>query len=131
MKALTIPTDSPPVATELEHSLEAFQDAVGGLFEAVAVGTGHTLICNEGGKLDGLPVNETATDVFSSHLLPGDDLRGTVLLLGGPDPEGNFVDIDPRLWALGELTPTIPVEALRRTLNRVLTDTDPIGDRDE
>lgn len=40
-----------------ENTLEAFQAAVGGYIEAVSVAQNLCIICNETGRIDGLPYN--------------------------------------------------------------------------
>ena len=44
-------------AAEIENSLRAEQRAVGGMIEAVSNGDGTLIVCNEEGKLIGLPAN--------------------------------------------------------------------------
>ena len=44
-------------AAEIENSLRAKQRAVGGMIEAVSNGDGTLIVCNEEGKLIGLPAN--------------------------------------------------------------------------
>ena len=59
----------PGVVEEHMNSLEAQQALVGGYIEAVAMGDGIYLTCNEEGKLNGLEPN---------FLLPGDVIVGNV-----------------------------------------------------
>lgn len=56
-----------------ENDLKAFQEAVGGYIETVTVATDLVIICNEEGRLKGLPHNTT---VF------GVDFVGTVIVAG-------------------------------------------------
>lgn len=58
-----------------DNSLESFQNAVGGYIECVSIGygLGVVLVCNEEGKLLGLPFNVR---------LGFDDLVGTVVVCG-------------------------------------------------
>ena len=56
-----------------ENELEAFQQAVGGFIETVTVTTDLVIICNEEGRLKGLPWNCT---VF------GADFVGPIVVAG-------------------------------------------------
>ena len=51
------PGQPPRVEPLFENTLEAFQKAVGGYIEAVTVAEDMVLICNEEGRLRGLPFN--------------------------------------------------------------------------
>ena len=66
---------------ELENSLGSMQCAVGGLIQAVYEpgGRGAALICNDEGKLLGLPWNRTLTD---DHGVPYDIVCGTFFVAG-------------------------------------------------
>ncbi len=61
--------------TEIDNTLEALQEAVGGYIEVVPVpnSPGVVYICNEEGKLRGYAPNV---------LIPGDVICGTVLVAG-------------------------------------------------
>ena len=71
-------------------SLKEMQDAVGGQIE-LAYDDGKTqIVCNEEGKIKGLPENEEATDLWNEKLGKGypnfinsDYLAGDVLVLTG------------------------------------------------
>lgn len=56
-----------------ENTLEAFQKAVGGYIETVTFATDACVICNEEGRIMGLPYNCT----FCSH-----DFVGPILIVG-------------------------------------------------
>ena len=66
---------------ELEDSLASMQRAVGGLIQAVYEPGGRdaALICNEEGKLLGLPLNQTATDMAAIY---NDVIVGNAILMG-------------------------------------------------
>ena len=78
------------IISDRELSLKEMQDIVGGYIE-VAYDDGKTqIICNEEGKMRGLPINETATEIWHDKLskfnsnpnyIPLDYLVGTVLIL--------------------------------------------------
>jgi hypothetical protein len=82
----------PSGAVTLVHGRPTYQDinrAVGGYIEMVPHDAPEaqtlTAYCNEYGKLDRLPVNMTATRFLRMR---GDILCGPVVLIGGPDDEG-------------------------------------------
>ena len=56
------PGEEPRVEPLFDNTLEAFQDAVGGYIEAVTLCTDLVLICNEEGRIRGLPYNTTICD---------------------------------------------------------------------
>ena len=70
-----------PYEVELENSLGAMQRRVGGTIEAVYEPGGRdaALICNDEGKLLGLPWNRTLTD---DHGVPYDIVCGTFFVAG-------------------------------------------------
>ena len=61
-----------------DNTLEAFQSAVGGYIETVTIATDLCLICNEEGRLRGLPYNTTVCGV---------SFVGPVLAVGIKDEE--------------------------------------------
>ncbi len=67
------PGKEPVVDPLFENSLEAFQRAVGGYIETCTLATDLVIICNEEGRLRGLPHNCTAFGV---------DFVGTILVAG-------------------------------------------------
>lgn len=67
---------------EIENTLEALQQEVGGYIETVSFAKNSCIICNEEGLLIGLPVN-----VFLGY-----PFRGTLLIVGVDGEE--FCDID-------------------------------------
>jgi hypothetical protein len=73
MRVLKKPVDGKPVVVEIGGSLESLQESVGGYIEAVGLFDKLTLICNEDGKLTGLPYN---------FMLPnGDHVVGDVIFV--------------------------------------------------
>ena len=73
MVVIKEPGKAPVVDPLFENRLEAFQKAVGGYIEAVTVAEDLVLICNEEGRLMGLPFNID---------LCGVDFVGTVIAAG-------------------------------------------------
>ena len=67
------PGEAPRVEPLFDNDLKAFQKAVGGYIETVTIATDLVIICNEEGRLKGLPHNTT---VF------GVDFVGTIIAAG-------------------------------------------------
>lgn len=68
---------------------------VGGYLQFVDV-PNATIVCNEEGKLDGLPTNERATQFLYDErpeFINRDVLAGDVLVLGGADGAGNSLSV--------------------------------------
>lgn len=68
-----------PEVVEFDGRLEALQEIVGGYIEcAVHFDDGATVICNEEGKLMGLPIN----CVLWRNGFPVDTLNGNLIIVG-------------------------------------------------
>lgn len=67
-----------PEEVTMPNTLEAFQSAVGGYIETLWLDSGAVLICNEEGKLMGLPANRQ---------VGGDIIAGAFLIAGSADGE--------------------------------------------
>ena len=77
-----------PKEIELDNTLEAMQKFVGGLIECIALsdtGSEVTLVCNDEGKLLGLPLNRPLWD--------GADVLAGPGFLAGCDNEGNLTSL--------------------------------------
>jgi len=115
---LRIPVEEHPeiiTVNEGQDELALLQKAVGGYIEAVEVTEdGHTLYLNDEGKMNGLPVNETATRMTRGILSPFDLIMGDAVLVGPVDDEGESTTVD--LTTIGErfaLELPSPAEATR------------------
>lgn len=75
--------DDPGEIREIENTLEAFQDLVGGYIETFTCSTDVTLVINEDGRILGLPVNRD----FCGHRFVGP------MVFVGYDDDGEFVDL--------------------------------------
>ena len=85
IKALALLPMELPQEIELDNTLEAMQKFVGGLIECIALsdtGSEVTLVCNDEGKLLGLPLNRPLWD--------GADVLAGPEFLAGCDNEGNL-----------------------------------------
>jgi hypothetical protein len=97
MKALVLKTNN---TIQVEEDTEEFVSyatlsrAVGGMIEAVTLPSGLTLWVNEEGKMDGLPVNDYATKLFTSAFGSGIDIIvGNAIITGGADDEGETLGL--------------------------------------
>lgn len=50
-----------------DFQLEELQAIVGGYIECLNLNDGRLLVCNEEGKLEGLPLNDAATDIVRAN----------------------------------------------------------------
>ena len=75
---LKVEPGRPPEEVTMPNTLEAFQSAVGGYIEVLDLGGDALLVCNEEGKLIGLPANRRIGD---------DIIAGTFLVAGSADGE--------------------------------------------
>lgn len=98
---VTITTDGAVTHESIDRGAAPLQQRVGGWIEAVSSDDGSvTLWVNEEGKLQGLPVNAMATELWhmiSPHMKGVDVLCGTVVVTGGCDDEGETLSIPDSL----------------------------------
>lgn len=79
MKVLVVEPMKPCEVREIPDTLEAMQQTVGGYIESVSFER-EAIVCNEQGKLLGLPYNRPLLD--ESGLIPLDILQGTFFITG-------------------------------------------------
>ena len=80
LRVLMVEPGKPPAEREIDGSLESMQRLVGGYIQAVyPFDDPVALICNEEGKLLGLPMNRTLRD---ERGVPYDIVCGTFFLAG-------------------------------------------------
>ena len=73
MRVIAKAPNEAPIILEMKNTLEELQDAVGGNIEIVSFASDACIICNEEGRLRGLP--------FNCRLL-GIDFVGPILIVG-------------------------------------------------
>ena len=95
IQVLKVEPGRAPEMVTMSNTLEAFQAAVGGYIETVGLDANATLICNEEGKLTGLPANRQVN---------GDTIAGT----SAPSPMRT-----PRTMQSGLRSPCLSRTALR------------------
>ena len=80
MKVLVVRPMEMPEVQEIDHTLSAMQELVGGTIQAVyPFDDPVALVCNDEGKLLGLPWNRALTD---DHGVPYDIVCGTFFVAG-------------------------------------------------
>ena len=108
IKALLINTDGSTQSITLPRDtslrLDALQQAVGGLINAVPIYRGEDLVAdgiiNDEGKIFDLDRNELATAVMGPNgLFPGDYIAGPMVVMGPVDDEGVETSIPENLAA--------------------------------
>lgn len=88
MKVIVIRPFEQPTVEEIENTLKAKQTIVGGYIQAIYPWEDEvTLICNEEGKLIGLPLNRPLWNEDGEII---DLIVGTFLICGAPMDSENF-----------------------------------------
>ena len=97
---------------EIENTLEALQQGVGGKLEAVTLASDACILCNEEGRLLGMPYNITICGV---------SFVGPLLIVGiaGEDFAGLTEQQVDRLRDMGAIQRGRPAEARQRMINGV------------
>lgn len=92
MRGLLINPTGDPQLVDVDDTLDAYQQLVGGYIETVALDVGITGvgIINEEGKLNGLPRNDAATSC--AYLHGGDWIAGPMLVMGPYTSAGDFTE---------------------------------------
>lgn len=84
MKIIRVEPEKKAQIVEIENSLEGMQTVVGGLIQAISPFDDEVaLVCNEEGKMLGLPLNRTLQET-------GDILCGTFFICGAPADAEEF-----------------------------------------
>ena len=92
MTILTIAPNKKPVVQEIDGRLETMQSLVGGMIQAVyPFEEPVAVICNDEGKLLGLPPNRALRHPQTKEVY--DILCGTVFLCGAPPENESFVSL--------------------------------------
>ena len=92
MKVVVVEPNKKPETREIGSGLEAMQTVVGGLIEAVYMPDAPecALICNEEGKLNGLPLNRALKDEDGKII---DVIAGTFFVCGAPADSESFTSL--------------------------------------
>lgn len=88
MKVLVVEPNQKPEVQEISNGLESMQAVVGGLIEAVyTFDDPVALICNEEGKITGLPLNRCLRDESGKII---DIIAGTFFICGASTDSESF-----------------------------------------
>ena len=91
MKVVIVEPHKKPEAREIGSGLEAMQTVVGGLIEAIyPFDDPVALVCNEEGKINGLPLNRCLRNVDGQII---DVIAGTFFLCGAPADSESFTSL--------------------------------------
>lgn len=85
--ALMIEPNTQPKKISIDNTLPAPQAAVGGYIEVIRLADGALIVCNEEGKLQGLPVNRILRDDAETKM---DTLVGNILILYASEGSSDF-----------------------------------------
>lgn len=92
MKVLVVEPNRTPYPAEITDGLTGMQQIVGGLIDAVyPFAEPVALVCNDEGKLLGLPLNRALYDAETGKLY--DVIAGTFILCGCPADEDSFTGL--------------------------------------
>ena len=91
MKAIIVKPQEKPIVADIDSSLNAMQEVVGGWIQAIyPFEDPVALICNEEGKLMGLPLNRALrTETGEVY----DIVAGTFFLCGAPPDSDHFTSL--------------------------------------
>lgn len=91
MRVLVVEPERRPELREIDGSLKAMQDIVGGLIQAVfPFEEPVALVCNDDGKFDDLPANRALRDKNGQIY---DIVFGTFFLCGAPPDSDHFTSL--------------------------------------
>jgi len=86
MRVIKIYPEKPPIPADIDNTLEALQEAVGGYIETVRITEKIVIVCNEEGKLKNLPKNRELVwklgDEKKQIVVNRDILVGDALICG-------------------------------------------------
>ena len=92
MKVLVVEPERRPEVREIDGSLKAMQDIVGGLIQPIYLDDPVALVCNDEGKLMNLPANRALRDRDGQMY---DIVCGTFFLCGAPADCDHFTSLTP------------------------------------
>lgn len=105
--AILLKTDGSATPVNLDGSLKAYQDAVGGFIETVQSHDGqHIIIMNEHGKLEHKPVNGLATSM--AEIRSDDFIAGDVLIVKRGDEDFQLLNKFYAKWLASDLSNRCP-----------------------
>lgn len=104
LQGVVIEPDGTVTALELDNTLQALWDTIGGYVERVVLVDGADMFVNEDGLRLGLPPNPLADALVKTHQQQPTlgVILGTALILGAVDPKGDSTDVPD--WVYEYLT---------------------------
>lgn len=90
MRVLVVEPEQRPKEREIDDSLSAMQEIVGGLIQPVYLDDSAVLVCNEEGKFTNLPANRGLRDENGQIY---DIVFGTFFLCGASADNGRFTSL--------------------------------------
>jgi len=109
IRVLVIEPGKNPEEREIDNTLEALQEIVGGYIECVTMATDLVVICNEEGRLMDLPFNCEICDVL---------FVGTILMAGVKRDE--FADLPASLDDMKRMFPGLWMEDMQDNMQQSL-----------
>lgn len=82
MKVLRVEPRKNPKTIDIENTLEAFQEQVGGYIEVVHLTPGIVIVCNEEGKILNLTENRTIITFYDGAPADWDVICGDFIICG-------------------------------------------------
>lgn len=99
MRVVMVEPGKVPYETEIDPGLKSMQQVVGGLIQAIyPYDEPVALICNDEGKLQGLPYNRALRDPETREIY--DAVAGTFFLCGAPADSEDFASLSDEQVAL-------------------------------
>ena len=92
MRVLVIETECRPEVREIDDSLKAMQEIVGGYIQPIYLDDSVALVCNDEGKVMNLPLNRGLRDKNGQIY---DIVSGTFFLCGAPADSDHFTSLTP------------------------------------
>ena len=92
MRVLVVEPERRPEVREIDDSLKAMQEIVGGLIQSIYLDDSVALVCNDEGKMINLPMNRGLRDKDGQIY---DIVSGTFFLCGAPADSDHFTSLTP------------------------------------
>ena len=92
MRVLVIEPECRPEVREIDDSLKAMQEIVGGYIQPIYLDDSVALVCNDEGKVMNLPLNRGLRDKIGQIY---DIVSGTFFLCGAPADSDHFTSLTP------------------------------------
>ena len=92
MRVLVVEPERRPKVREIDDSLKAMQEIVGGYIQPIYLDDSVALVCNDEGKVMNLPLNRGLRDKNGQIY---DIVSGTFFLCGAPADSDHFTSLTP------------------------------------